>query len=63
MREGYGFVGRALAAAGFVVVIPDYLELDGHPGDELVLDECADYFDAAVDGHDCPTECGGECGP
>lgn len=24
VREGYGFVGRALAAAGFVVVIPDY---------------------------------------
>lgn len=24
MREGYGFVGRALAAQGFVVVIPDY---------------------------------------
>lgn len=24
VREGYGFVGRALAAAGFVVVVPDY---------------------------------------
>ena len=24
MREGYGFVGRALAAAGFVVIVPDY---------------------------------------
>lgn len=24
VREGYGFVGRALAATGFVVVIPDY---------------------------------------
>jgi acetyl esterase/lipase len=24
VREGYGFVGRALAAAGFVVAIPDY---------------------------------------
>jgi acetyl esterase/lipase len=24
VREGYAFVGRALAAAGFVVVIPDY---------------------------------------
>lgn len=23
-REGYGFAGRALAAAGFVVVVPDY---------------------------------------
>jgi acetyl esterase/lipase len=24
VREGYGFVGRALASAGFVVVVPDY---------------------------------------
>lgn len=24
VREGYGFAGRALAAAGFVVVVPDY---------------------------------------
>jgi acetyl esterase/lipase len=24
MREGYGFVGRALAARGFVVAVPDY---------------------------------------
>lgn len=31
MREGYSFVGRALAARGFVVVIPDYRLTPGTP--------------------------------
>lgn len=40
-REGYGFAGRALAAAGFVVVVPDYrLVPEVHfPG---FLQDCAD---------------------
>lgn len=39
-REGYGFAGRALAAAGFVTIIPDYrLVPDVHfPG---FLEDCA----------------------
>lgn len=40
-REGYGFAGRALAAAGFIVVVPDYrLVPEVHfPG---FLQDCAD---------------------
>lgn len=40
VREGYGFVGRALAAAGFVVVIPDYRLVPAAPFPEFLKD-CA----------------------
>lgn len=41
LREGYGFAGRALAAAGFVVVVPDYRVVPEvyFPG---FLSDCAD---------------------
>jgi acetyl esterase/lipase len=40
VREGYGFIGRALAAAGFVVVIPDYRLVPDAPFPEFLKD-CA----------------------
>ncbi|MGN6497647.1 MAG: alpha/beta hydrolase [Tsuneonella sp.] len=40
-RAGYGFVGRALAARGFVVVVPDYRLLPQHPYPDFVEDGAA----------------------
>lgn len=40
-RAGYGFVGRALAARGFVVVVPDYRLLPKHAYPDFVEDGAA----------------------
>lgn len=40
-RTGYGFVGRALAARGFVTIVPDYRLVPDHPYPDFVEDGAA----------------------